>query len=151
MATSRESSAQSHAAPRRPQLLVVDDDPVMLRALERMLRGAHPDWAVSVAVTAFEAAERLRGARHDVLITDLDMPGTSGLDLLRHAAQRHPEVIRIVHSARVSDMGGEQLAELADVVLSKPVDTLDLITVVESSLSVPDPGQAAGQIPRSAG
>lgn len=151
MTAPRDSSPQSHAVPRPPEVLIVDDDPVVLRTLARILRAAHPEWGLSVAVTAFEAAERLRSDHCDVLVTDLDMPGTSGIDLLKHAAQRHPNITRIVHSARVYDMGGAELDQLAHVVLSKSVDTAHLIGVVEEALSSSVTGRAVGQLPRTAG
>ncbi|MBN1608759.1 MAG: response regulator [Polyangiaceae bacterium] len=115
----------------------------MSRTLVRLLRVERPQWDVSTASTVPEAVECLRQARYDVLVTDLDMPGSNGVELLMHVALRYPDTIRVVHSARVREMGGERVAQLADVVLTKPVEPSRLIGVLHAALGpsgVPDEG-----------
>ena len=70
--------ASSHPAAR---ILCVDDDPQMGRALHAMLHGM--GYAPRIADSAYTALEILRVEPVDVIITDQQMPGLSGLDLLR--------------------------------------------------------------------
>jgi CheY-like chemotaxis protein len=128
------SPPRSEATRRRPRFLVVDDEPLVSRTLVRLLRVERPLWDVSTASTVPEAVERLRETRYDVLVTDLDMPGPNGIELLMHVALRYPDTIRVVHSARVREMGGERVAQLADVVLTKPVEPSRLVGVLHAAL-----------------
>jgi EAL domain-containing protein (putative c-di-GMP-specific phosphodiesterase class I)/ActR/RegA family two-component response regulator len=63
------------------RILLADDDAAVARSLSRILikEGYHVDTASNGTV----AAEILKGARYDSVISDITMPGMSGLDLLR--------------------------------------------------------------------
>jgi CheY-like chemotaxis protein len=113
---------------------LVDDEPLVSRTLMRLLRVERPQWEVSTASTVPEAVECLRQTRYEVLVTDLDMPGPNGIELLMHVALRYPDTIRVVHSARVREMGGERVAQLADIVLTKPVEPSRLVGVLQAAL-----------------
>src|SRR5690606_28344791 len=79
------------------EVWVVDDDASIRWVLERALRQA------GMTATAFEQAEpalaALRGSRPDVLITDIRMPGRSGLELLDEIHEQHPELPVIIITA----------------------------------------------------
>ncbi|HUR53134.1 MAG TPA: response regulator, partial [Gemmataceae bacterium] len=74
--------------PRRGNLLVVDDEVELMRALCETLRdeGFH---AVGLD-RPDEALAELRGGDFDVLLSDLMMPGTDGIQLLRGALEIDP-------------------------------------------------------------
>jgi CheY-like chemotaxis protein len=75
-------------AARRARVLVVDDEPRMGKALERLLA---PDHEVAVAGGAREALGLVeRGETWDVVLCDLMMPGMSGMDLHAELARRAP-------------------------------------------------------------
>ncbi len=70
------------------RILLVDDAEDVLITLDAFLRIA--GFTVQTAANGREAlAEFAAGARFDLLITDFMMPGMSGLELIRHARQRH--------------------------------------------------------------
>jgi CheY-like chemotaxis protein len=134
---------RSEAVRRRPRFLLVDDELIVTRTLVRLLRLERPAWDVSTARSVAEAVESLRRSRYDVLVTDLDMPGPNGIELLMHVALRYPDTIRVVHSARVAEMGGERVAQLADIVLTKPVEPERLVWVLDGSLGPSEPDSPA--------
>ena len=76
--------------PRRYQLAIVDDDPDMVRILERMIS---KEFAPQVQIHCFtdprEAQRWLDGCCCDVLITDIEMPGLNGLELAEFAKSRN--------------------------------------------------------------
>jgi len=70
----------------RPRVLIVDDDPQMLRVYERILRAA--GFALERAADGRAAAEAVRRGHFDVIVSDIDMPGLDGIGLLR-AVREH--------------------------------------------------------------
>jgi response regulator RpfG family c-di-GMP phosphodiesterase len=72
----------------RLRVLVVDDNASILRFLDAAF-GSH-DCTVSQAGTAEQALELLRGETFDLVVSDIMMPGLSGLDLLRAVKRRQP-------------------------------------------------------------
>jgi two-component system response regulator HydG len=63
------------------RILIIDDDEAVRGSLERTLRGA--GHSVQAAVSGEQGFELARGGAFDVILSDVQMPGMSGLDLLR--------------------------------------------------------------------
>ncbi len=81
----------------QPRILVVDDDESLRRVTEVQLQEEGYD--VATAASGEEALQLLEGGPYDLVISDLKMPGMSGVDLLREVRQRHPEVVVILLTA----------------------------------------------------
>lgn len=71
----------------RPRVLLVDDDPSIRRFVALALEELEVDLVEAAGVAA--ARQALLGGPFDLIITDLMMPGETGLDLLQHLAD-HP-------------------------------------------------------------
>jgi DNA-binding NtrC family response regulator len=117
------------------RILVVDDEPNVLALFKRILEKKGHD--VQYASTGEEALDKLESELFDVVVTDLKMPGMSGLDLLSKGKTLNPDVPFImltafgtVHSAV------EAMKEGAHDYLIKPVDTEELRMVVEKALEL---------------
>src|SRR6516164_839308 len=80
-----------------PTLLVVDDELSNLESLERIF--AREGLAVFTAPNGKDGLEILRKRRIDVLLTDLMMPGVSGVDLLKATRQISPETEVVLMTA----------------------------------------------------
>src|SRR4029434_4326577 len=80
-----------------PTLLVADDDPAVRQSLERML--AREGYQVVLAPDGQAAIERLRQGGVDLLLSDLRMPGLTGLELLREVKAAVPDVDVIMLTA----------------------------------------------------
>lgn len=106
---------------RRGRILVVDDEPRMGRALQRLLAADHD---VTAVLSAQEALELVSGgARFDVVLCDLMMPGMSGMDLHARVESAAPEVAaRMVFMTGGAYTGGAQrfLARVPNQRLEKP-------------------------------
>jgi len=75
------------------KLLIVDDEPQNLRALERLFR---PHYQVLLANSGAEALEVLRDHDVAVIITDQRMPGMTGIELLKSTVTLRPRMVRII-------------------------------------------------------
>jgi DNA-binding response OmpR family regulator len=108
-----------------PMVLVVDDYPALADVVCTMLESAGYDvWAAESA----EAALRLLSdARWDALVTDLNMPGLSGMDLLR---RRDIELPAVLMSAQEPHGLIFELRSLNAVWLQKPFSPAQLINLV---------------------
>ncbi|HYM01254.1 MAG TPA: response regulator [Blastocatellia bacterium] len=88
------------ATTKRPLVLVVDDEPQILRVMRTVLPPRGYD--VNVASRGEEALEQMRKSPPDIMILDLVMPGMSGLDVCRRVREFSSTPI-IVLSAKGSE------------------------------------------------
>lgn len=124
------------------RVLVVDDEPQILRALRVALKGYGYD--VQTAADGEEALDLLALHPPDIMILDLVMPGKSGFDVVRevrawsnsaHAAQRTPAPAIIVLSARGEDRDKVTALDLgADDYLTKPFSMNELLARIRVAL-----------------
>ena len=78
-------------------ILIVDDDASLRRVIQVQLE--HEGYAVSTAASGPEALQILGNTVQDLVITDLRMPGMSGIELLRQIRADHPGVAVIIITA----------------------------------------------------
>ena len=76
------------------KILLADDHPMIRTALEVLLRGTEYEIA-GTAGTGEEALSELDRIKPDILLLDLQMPGGSGMDVLRHVRQ-HQQALKVV-------------------------------------------------------
>lgn len=82
------------------KFLIVDDHPLFVEALKLVIQGAFPDATIAEA-SSIEAARTTldREGPFDLVLLDLSMPGTRGLDGLIELRNRHPRLPIVVVSA----------------------------------------------------
>jgi two-component system chemotaxis response regulator CheB len=74
--------------------MIVDDSPIARAVLSRMLAGQAEFEVVALAGNAGEAIDALKSVKVDIVLLDVEMPGTTGLEAL-------PEILRLGDGARV--------------------------------------------------
>ena len=116
---------------RPPRVVLVDDDPMVLRAIRRLLLGARPGWEIDMAESADAALTLLSAKSYDVLLTDLHMPVFDGISLLRRLKTEQPSLMRVVHSSHVESLTAEQVDELTHALVSKPSCPEELLSILE--------------------
>ncbi len=103
-------------------ILFVDDEPMVLKGLQRSLRKMRAEWEMLFTTSSKEALDILDGAPFDVVVSDLRMPEMDGAQLLAEVKQRHPQVVRIILSGQVEQETTFKSVQLAHQSLSKPCD-----------------------------
>jgi CheY-like chemotaxis protein len=108
---------------RRPRVLVIDDEPMLLRAIRRFLSG---DADVVLASSGAEGAEIIgEDCQFDVVLCDLIMPGVSGIALYEKLGTLCPELQKrlvFLTGGAFVERTSEFLASVENVVLEKPPD-----------------------------
>ncbi|WP_162551091.1 response regulator [Paenibacillus tepidiphilus] len=109
-------------------VLLVDDDPLDLKGLERLV-----DWkglglaVIASAGGANEALEVLRSEAVDILMTDIRMPGISGIELARRAAEYSPGLkVVFISSQEDFSYARQAIALNASGYVMKPVNGSEL-------------------------
>lgn len=82
----------------KTRVLFVDDDPLVLQGLQRMLRGMRQEWDMEFLDGGERALARMQEAEFDVVISDMRMPGMNGAQLLDEVMRRHPKTVRLILS-----------------------------------------------------
>jgi DNA-binding NtrC family response regulator len=116
------------------RILAVDDNPNALEVITRNLVKA--GYAVLTAAGVEDAVGLLADRDVDIVITDYKMPKHSGLDLIKHVRENHPdtEIIMITGYASI-DGAVEAIKEGAEEYLAKPFTDTELLTAVENVLN----------------
>jgi two-component system response regulator HydG len=119
------------------RLLVVEDRDSLRRMLEHALGGE--GYAVEAVPDVATALGRLAETRYDLVLTDLKLPGGSGLEVLRGSREAAPEVPVVVMTAYGSVATAVEAMKLgAADFLEKPVELADLFGVVGALVRQPE-------------
>jgi two-component system response regulator MprA len=112
------------------RILLVDDDPEALEMLCEFF--ADEGYTVETAADGVGALAKLDGFAPDVIVTDYEMPGMSGVELIRLVQARRPGQAVLLLSAREDCVisGANGLLPGLVACLQKPVDLDDLSVVV---------------------
>lgn len=111
-------------------LLVIDDDPSILEILRRAFERA--GWEVLTALDARTALDRYGHRDVDVILQDLDLPGLSGLELVKVLLQRFPDAAVMVLTGTADVRSAVEALHIgADNFLAKPPDLAHLLALAE--------------------
>ena len=116
------------------KILVIDDDLSLREMLEMMLRGAGHQ--VTLAEDGLVGFQKGQEGPYDVIISDIKMPGLSGLDVLKRLrAERVMTPLVLMSAYAKPDTAVEAMREGAFDFVPKPFKPQDLLTVVDSALA----------------
>ncbi|MDR3567972.1 MAG: response regulator [Syntrophobacteraceae bacterium] len=115
------------------RILLVDDDKELLFLISEYLNAY--GFQSELAENATEARQRLEKTPFDAVLSDFNMPGESGLDLLGHVCSRYPGLPFIMMSGsgfpslknEAMEMGGAQF-------IPKPFEFKQMVTLLEKTL-----------------
>ena len=119
----------------QPHLLVVDDDPTLLRSVSRML--TQRGYAVTTASNGQFAVDLVHRHQFDAILSDIAMPQMDGIELLRNVRQ-HDLLVQVIliTGAPAIDTAVQALEYGALHYLTKPVSNDELASVVERAVGL---------------
>ena len=117
-------------------ILVVDDEEHVRTALSRVLGDA--GYTVLAAESGEEALEVLREQPVKLLISDNNMPGMSGLDLLKDVRRSHPGILRVMLTGDTDPELAVRSINEAEIYrfIRKPWNNADLRTIAQLAFDV---------------
>lgn len=120
-------------APTLKRILFVDDERYLLDGLRDALRPYRRQWSMSFVTNGEEALTQLEREPHDIVVSDLRMPGMDGATLLARVREMDPTTVRIVLSGQAELRMVARAAGVAHRLLAKPCEIDELTRVIERS------------------
>ncbi len=116
------------------RLLIVEDEETLCESLRRVL--LREGYAVDTFNSAEEALEVFENGAYDLIITDIILPGITGIELLKRIKERLPEQIVIIMTAYASlETAVEALRTGAYDYVVKPVMHEEIKQIVKNALT----------------
>ncbi|HVK64286.1 MAG TPA: response regulator [Polyangium sp.] len=129
--TTMGTTAEHGESAQRTRVLLVDDEPFIVASIRRLLADEHEVTSVSSGHEALAVVEA--GARFDVVLCDVRMPGMNGFELYERLLVTAPEVARQIvfftGAAFTSDVRAF-FARVENLLLEKPYDPSELRELV---------------------
>lgn len=120
-------------------ILIVDNEPMLTHSLRDILERVSRDYCVSVAHSGEEALGILDNRPADLLMTDLCMPGISGLELIRRVRVSNPHTRTILITAYGNDIVEAETRHLQVYrYIAKPFRVVYLLNVIQEALTEED-------------
>lgn len=120
---------------RKTKLLLVDDDPAMVRLLAKIIdRSFGSKMEMQSLTDATQAQAAIENGLIDILVTDLEMPGINGLRLLRCAKRRNAltQVLLLTGHSSLDSLTDALELGASDYLL-KPFDQAELVVLLEQA------------------
>ena len=115
-------------------MLFADDDQAAREGLARLLRRI--GYSCETATNAAEAVEKLRAAPFDVLISDINMPGNAGLELVEQAVQTTPGLpVILLTGLPTVETAARSVRLPVTAYLTKPPDFDELSRVLDQAIA----------------
>jgi len=135
------------------RILVVDDDPRMVRILSRMIQATGRDYKVKPAYDGQEGLREMRRQRPDLVLLDLVMPGMDGYSVLTHMHQdaelrRIPVVVITAHARTPEEerrLGGRMLSVYTGAGFTNE-EALACLRSILDAVALPSSLRHAGQV-----
>jgi two-component system invasion response regulator UvrY len=128
------NAASGNAA--APRVLIVDDHVLVRDGLRELLKQAFPGARLGEAGTGAEALEHAASQPWDVVLLDINLPGSSGLDVLKQLLNSSPNTAVLVLSMHPEDQYAIRVLEAgASGYIPKDADGDQIIAAVKKSLA----------------
>jgi PAS domain S-box-containing protein len=133
----KEESAAAHSGQaRRGRILIVDDEPRMAQSLRMLLEPAHDVVATTRGSEALEMVSS--GQRFDLVVCDLQMPGTTGMEVYARLSEQAPELAQrlvFMSGGAYTPAASAFIRSVPNRVLEKPVRPDVFLATIDAALA----------------
>ncbi len=121
-------------AENKPQLIVVDDSISMVDGLVKILQVS--GYNADPAYNGQDALRKISAKEYDLILCDIEMPGLTGLDLLKHVRQDYDEIPFVLMTGFLEQEYFIRAIQLgASDFIRKPIDTEHLLNTIQLQLN----------------
>lgn len=120
------------------RILFVDDEPLVLQGLSRMLHVMNNEWEMSFVTSGEQALNEMKLEPFDIVVSDIRMPRMNGLQLLAEVRDKFPGTIRLILSGHQDQRLILQSIGVAHQYLSKPCNAEELKKIVNRAVNLRD-------------
>jgi CheY-like chemotaxis protein len=124
-------------------LIVEDERNAALTLAEALRRASGGEFTVDVCYSAYDALALLPTQKFALVITDLRLPGMSGLELITHIRRHHPHTRTILMTGFGTSQVEAQARRMTDAYLTKPFNLPDVLQLVKQIICASDSPIAA--------
>jgi CheY-like chemotaxis protein len=115
-------------------VLVVDDEDAVRRMISRCL--TRNGLVATQAGSVTDAIDKIDAEHFDLVVTDMNMPGGTGSELIAYLTLQHPQTATVMVSGLGDPVLGDLTASLGgDVFIPKPFDETQLIEAVATAIT----------------
>jgi DNA-binding NtrC family response regulator len=118
------------------RILFVDDEPLVLEALRRMLRGMRQEWEMEFVTGGAAALQAMAAHPADVIVSDMRMANMNGAELLNEIMRLYPKTIRFILSGYADTEMIMQCVGGTHQFLSKPCDGETLRSLIRRTVAM---------------
>src|ERR1035437_10326566 len=121
---------------RMKRILFVEDNEILLQLYGIMLSHESDQWQTTTAADGQIAMKLLRQSAFDVVASDMQMPGMSGIELLSEVRKLHPQTSRIIISGVTDQAEAADSLNCTHLFTPKPFDVKTLRALLARILSL---------------
>ncbi len=122
----------------KKRILFVDDDHEMLKLIRTKLSSQTNEWELRSKNNGPEALALMEKVGFDAVVSDIEMPNMSGVELLKEVMKRQPHVIRILHSGQTDKEISFKSIEASHQYLAKPWGAKELKATLAQAFALQD-------------
>ena len=131
------SSQGDHFRKKKPTIILIDDDGKFLEILSDSVERA--GFSCDAVSDSRVAVDKIASEHFDIVVTDMSMPGLSGLDIIDRVREKSPQTfIIVVTGNNESNVEKNAFAHGADVFLRKPLNLVAFMETIRSHNSLPE-------------
>lgn len=112
-------------------ILFVDDESLILTSFRRMLSPLAESWQILFAENGFQALDIIGRNQVDVVISDMQMPGMNGCQLLKQVSRQHPQVVLVMLTGQPDMEKYNEAIDWCHYFLSKPIDLVTVTALLD--------------------
>lgn len=118
------------------RIFFIEDDAVLMSNMRRSLSIMRRHWDMKFFTSAEDAVIEMANRPADVIVSDMNMPGMNGDELLAVTQYQYPRVIRILMADRNDIDATTRSAGVAHCIIAKPCDPCEIASSVERVIEI---------------